>query len=272
MFPARVAVGLAVRQHGLPVRLRGVISGVGFLGSIMSEANVTLTEYYHQLGIIDYNGKLEYQKSLAESQRRYHNAERMNSGWLLLRAKLFAPESSAPVTFAHSGFRRLTGYRYVDNVLQSQEPAEFEKFREYVATTEFKKAVHVGVNATFHDEEDAVKVYLLQEYLKDLKDMVRTVLQSYRLLIYVGQLDPIFPPVYTEEYFRTLEWDGALDFRAAKRRPWYAGSEDEGISGYVTATGNLVYSLLLGAGHNVGFDQTLAAEKMISRFVKNVPL
>lgn len=266
-FPARVAVGLAVRQHktpDLPIRLRGVISGVGFLGPVMLQANVT--EYYHQLGLMDYNGKLEYQKRLAEIQKDVDNGETFKALMLLMQTLFVSAGNSTPTLF-----QTLTGYRYDGNVLLSREPPEFKKYRDYVASAELKQAIHVGRNATFQ-RSDLINVYLAKDYFNDLTDMVQTVLQNYKFLVYVGQLDPIFSPVQTEAYFRSLKWDGAGQFNAAKHRPWYAASEDEGISGYVTAAGNLVYSLVAGAGHYAGFDQTLAGKEMICRFVKGVPL
>uniref|UniRef100_A0A147BNZ8 Putative serine carboxypeptidase n=1 Tax=Ixodes ricinus TaxID=34613 RepID=A0A147BNZ8_IXORI len=266
-YGARPAVGLAVRLHDnpdLPVNLRGVICGVGFLGPLLLMAN--MSDYFHQFSIMDHNGRGIYQTRLDEIQKLVIGGNALQAVLLLQQTLFVSSGGSAPTLF-----EELTGYKYDGNVLQSREPAEFQRYRDYVASEDFKMQIHVGLNATFQRSE-LINFYIAKDYFRDITDMVLTVLKNYRLLAYFGQLDPVFSVVQNEKYFRSLQWDGAEEFRRANHTPWFAVSEKNGVSGYVTAAQNFVFTSILQAGHYAGFDQTQAANKMMRRFMNGLPL
>lgn len=260
-YGARAAVALALRLHetqDLPVRLRGVASGVGFLGPILHMMDQS--DYYHQLGLLDYQGWQIYQKRMADVQN-LANQSRTGEAMLLLLKTVFVATSGEPTLF-----QRLTGYAFDGNVLRSVEPAEFGAYREHVATSDFKQAVHVGRNAEFRRDAE-ITIKLASDYFRNISDIVSTLMDNYRFLAYTGQLDPIFAVSPAEEFLRGLDWSRAGQFRHARRAPWYAGEPGEGMSGYVTTAGNFSFVVVASAGHYPGFDQTSAVNDMMRRFV-----
>ncbi|CAN8001867.1 unnamed protein product, partial [Ixodes hexagonus] len=266
-YGARAAVGIAAKLHDSPdppVNLRGVISGVGFLGPLLLMAN--LSDYFHQLSLMDHNGRDVYQTRLNEIQNIVNEGEDLQAVLLLMQTLFVSSGNSTPTLF-----QELTGYSYDGNVLQSREPPEFQRYRDYVASQEFKDQVHVGRDAMFQRSE-LINLHLAKEYFRDITDMVLTVLRNYRFLAYFGQLDPVFSVAQSEKYFRSLQWDSAEEFKRANHTPWFAVSERDGVSGYVTTARNFVFTSVLRAGHYVGFDQTKAANEMMRRFLSHLPL
>lgn len=262
-YGARAAVALAIRLHknpDLPVKLRGVAGGVGFLGPVLNMLDQS--DYYHQLGVLDYQGWQIYKKRMADVQDLVTANSSMEALALLLKTVFVATGEKPEPTL----FQRLTGYGYDGNVLRSVEPAEFAAYREHVASADFKQAVHVGRNAEFR-RDAAINMKLAPDYFRNISDIVSTLMDNYRFLVYYGQLDPIFAVNPAEDFLRGLDWSRAGQFRHAHRTPWYAGSSEEGISGYVTTAGNFSFVVLANAGHYPGFDQTRAVNDMMRRFV-----
>nr|XP_037290721.1 probable serine carboxypeptidase CPVL [Rhipicephalus microplus] len=94
-------------------------------------------------------------------------------------------------------------------------------------------------------------------------------MDNYRFLAYAGQLDPIFSAARIEEYYRSVEWSRADQFRHGRRLPFYAGPQEEGLSGYVTSAGDFSFVVVTRAGHYPGFDQPRAVDEVMRRFLMN---
>ncbi|XP_075524895.1 venom serine carboxypeptidase-like [Dermacentor variabilis] len=264
-YGARAAAAVAIRMHSnpdLPVNLRGIISGVGFLGPAVDLFD--LSDYYHQLSLLDYQGWQAYTTRMDTIRQMVTDNRTLEALQLLFKTAFVSTgEGSAPTMF-----QRLTGYKYDGNALQSVEPAEFAAYRDYVATEVFKEAVHVGRNALFL-REPLINLQLSGDYLRNISDIVSTLMDNYRFLAYAGQLDPIFSAARIEEYFRSVEWGRAEQFRHGRRVPFYAGPEEAGLSGYVTSAGNFSFVVVARAGHYPGFDQTRTVDEMMRRFLMN---
>lgn len=264
-YGARAAVALAIRLHSnpdLPVNLRGIISGVGFLGPVLDLMD--MSDYYHQLSLLDYQGWQAYTTRIDTIKQMVAGNRTMQALQLLFKtAFVSTAEGSAPTMF-----QRMTGYSYDGNALQSVEPAEFAAYRQYVASEVFKDAVHVGRNAQFL-REPLINQQLSGDYMRNVSDIVSTLMDNYRFLAYAGQLDPIFSPARIEEYYRGVEWSRAEQFRHGRRVPFYAGPEEEGLSGYVTSAGDFSFVVVAKAGHYPGFDQPKATDEVMRRFLMN---
>lgn len=263
-YGARAAVALATRLHtnqDLPVNLKGIISGVGFLGPVVDMLD--LADYYRQLSLLDFQGWQAYSRRMEEI-RQMAVENRTDQALQLLFKTVFVATGNDPPTM----FQRLTGYTYDGNALQSVEPAEFAAYRNYVASAEFKEAVHVGHNTKF-SREPLINLQLMGDYFRNITDMVATLMDNYRFLAYAGQLDPIFSPPQIESFLRSVEWSRAEQFRHGRRFPLYAGSQEEGVSGYVTSAGNFSFVVVANAGHYPGFDQTRATNEVMRRFLAN---
>ncbi|KAK8765394.1 hypothetical protein V5799_032002 [Amblyomma americanum] len=263
-YGARAAVALAIRLHtnqDLPVKLKGIISGVGFLGPVSDMLD--LAEYYRQFSLLDFQGWQAYSRRM-EQIKQMVAENRTDQAAQLLFKTVFVATAGAPPTM----FQRLTGYTYDGNALQSVEPAEFAAYRNYVASDEFKEAVHVGHSAQF-SRDPLINQQLMGDYFRNITDMVATLMDNYRFLAYAGQLDPIFSAPQVESFLRSVEWSRAEQFRHGRRFPLYAGSHEEGVSGYVTTAGNFSFVVVANAGHYPGFDQTRATDEVMRRFLAN---
>ncbi|XP_049275538.1 probable serine carboxypeptidase CPVL [Rhipicephalus sanguineus] len=264
-YGARAAAAIAIRLHSnpdLPVNLRGVISGVGFLGPVTDLLD--LSDYYHQLSLLDYQGWQAYATRMDTIRQMVAGNRTVQALQLLFKTAFVSTgEGSAPTMF-----QRMTGYSYDGNALQSVEPAEFAAYRDYVASEVFKDAVHVGRNAEFL-REPLINQQLSGDYLRNVTDIVSTLMDNYRFLAYAGQLDPIFSAARIEEYYRSVEWSRAEQFRHGRRLPFYAGPQEEGLSGYVTSAGDFSFVVVARAGHYPGFDQPRAVDEVMRRFLTN---
>lgn len=262
-YGARSAVALAIRLHenpNLPVKLRGVVSGVGFLGPVVPMLDQS--DYFHKLGVLDYQGWQIYKKAMTDAQDLVTANRSMDAFGLLMKTVFVNTDPNQEPTL----FQRLSGYAFDGNVLQSVQPAEFGAYREHVASADFKQAVHVGRNAKFRRDAE-INERLTFDYFRNISDIVSTLMDNYRFLAYTGQLDPIFAVNPTEDFLRGLNWSRAGQFRHAHRAPWFAGGREEGVSGYVTTAGDFSFVVLVNAGHYPGFDQTRAVDDLMRRFV-----
>ncbi|KAH9363893.1 hypothetical protein HPB48_004092 [Haemaphysalis longicornis] len=262
-YGARAAVALAIRLHenpDLPVKLRGVSCGVGFLGPLLPMLDQS--DYFHKLGVLDYQGWQIYKKRMADVQDLVTANRSIDALGLLLKTVFVNTDPNKEPTL----FQRLSGYAFDGNVLRSVEPAEFGAYREHVASADFKQAVHVGRNAEFRRDAQ-INVKLAFDYFRNISDIVSTLMDNYRFLAYTGQLDPVLAVNPIEDFLRDLDWSRAGQFRHAHRAPWFAGGREEGISGYVTTAGDFSFVVLASAGHYPGFDQTRAVDNLMRRFV-----
>ncbi|XP_075729763.1 putative serine carboxypeptidase CPVL isoform X2 [Rhipicephalus microplus] len=264
-YGARAAAAIAIRLHSnpdLPVNLRGVISGVGFLGPVTDLLD--LSDYYHQLSLLDHQGWQAYTTRMETIRQMVAGNRTLQALQLLFKTAFVSTgEGSAPTMF-----QRMTGYSYDGNALQSVEPAEFAAYRDYVASEVFKDAVHVGRNAEFL-REPLINQQLSEDYFRNVTNIMSTLMDNYRFLAYAGQLDPIFSAARIEEYYRSVEWSRADQFRHGRRLPFYAGPQEEGLSGYVSSAGDFSFVVVARAGHYPGFDQPRATDEVMRRFLMN---
>ena len=87
---------------------------------------------------------------------------------------------------------------------------------------------------------------------------------GYRMLLYNGQMDLVFPYVATENFVNTLHWVHAKEYYASPRKVWRV---DGNVAGYVKCAAGLARVLVRNAGHLAAMDQPLWVYDMITRFV-----
>jgi len=167
-------------------------------------------------------------------------------------------------------FHNISGSNDYDNLLNTNAPASFSYYYEYVNEPSVRDAIHVG-NQPFNDGS-ACEANLLGDFMKSLRPQLTTLLDAnYKVLIYSGQLDIIIGATLTEAFMPLIPWSGQQEYIQADRLIWYSPYDPEEVAGYVRVVKNLQQVIVRGAGHIVPGDQPWRALDMITRFISDVP-
>lgn len=152
-------------------------------------------------------------------------------------------------------------YNFVD---PSYPPNPWQLFLNLPST---QAALHVKPGL-YRQYNETVEEYLIDDWMRSMAWAMPTLLESYRVLVYNGQNDIILGPPPMENFLRSLEWPGQLDYLAAAKQLWYV---DGGVAGYARQAQSLSQVVVRDAGHLVPEDQPQAALDMIQHFIYNVP-
>lgn len=240
------------------IKLRGLTIGNGLIDPIYQ-----MTEYSDMLfdiGILDSyeQDQLKYiEKNIRELilQKKYTEAA-------LVYDKLFMCFFSP----GPSLFKKITGFDYYYNYLQTQEPTEIRRYTDWVTKFDVRKAIHVG-QSDFNPSSPTVKKYLKADFTVSAAPLVADLLEDYKVLIYHGQLDAVITYKSTEKFIANLNWSGAKDYKASKKNIWRVGTD---IAGYSKKARNLNFVVVRNGGHFLSFDQPLWAWEMITHFTRNI--
>lgn len=265
-YSARDAFGYAYRYHKNSgnmknsLKLAGIMSGAGFIAPFVEAANPA--QFLLNTGLLDPEGRRQLDEKFRQIKVAVKDEEILVA-LLLLRKVFSGGDGKAP-----SLFQNLTGYRHRASALHSKEPPELRSYRVYLRSDDFKKAAHVGMNATLDRQKNYVTNSLYAyDAFTDIKDIVRAVLENQRVLVYGGNMDVVYPELTTYRFLRTLEWSGAKDFKKTRRKPYTASTGTGEVVGYKLHVRNLTYALLLNAGHYVAFDSRMAVIDLYKEFV-----
>lgn len=196
-------------------------------------------DYLYQLGLIDSNGRdvfLEYQKKGIDCiVNKDFNCAFEVFDQLINMDEL--PEGSL--------FKNLTGFNIYFNYLKTSDDAA-APLGDFLQKSETRRAIHVG-NNSFHDldGENKVEEHLKLDVMDSVADWVAELLSHYPVLVYNGQLDIIVAYPLTENYLKSLNFDGADQYKTAKRYIWRV---DNDVAGYAKHAGNLTEVLVRNAG------------------------
>ena len=167
-------------------------------------------------------------------------------------------------------FKNVTGLDFYFNFLVTSNPPDHSYYSSFVQQDSVRRSIHVG-NISY-DEDTKVEYFLRNDMYDSVKPWIEALLdapQSYKVLIYSGQLDIIVANTLTDNMLRQLQWKGAAQFQKADRKIWRVGSKE--IAGYVKKAKNLTYVLVRNAGHMIPYDQPKWAFDMINRFTAGKP-
>lgn len=135
--------------------------------------------------------------------------------------------------------------------------------KKLLQDAETKQAIHVG-NKPF-DSTDVEK-HMQIDVMKSVAPWISELLSHYRVLFFNGQLDIIIGYPLTLNFLEKLNYNGAIDYKLAKRHQWFVGKD---LAGYIKKAGNMTEVLVRNAGHLVPADQPEWAYDLISKFVEN---
>ncbi|XP_055837109.1 venom serine carboxypeptidase-like [Episyrphus balteatus] len=246
--------------NDVKIPLKGMAIGNGLSDP---EHQMNYGDYLYQLGLIDSNGRDEFQAAEKKGIDCIHKHD-MNCAFDVFDSLINMDESSYG-----SLFRNLTGYDQYFNYLSTKPDTSDAFMGEFLQSALTRRAIHVG-NKTFHDLEGENKV---EEYLKaDVMDSVATWVadilnadEKYKVWIYNGQLDIIVAYPLTMNYLQKLKFNAAEKYKEAKRAIWWVDGE---IAGYKKEAGSLTELLVRDAGHMAPMDQPKWVFDLISNFTE----
>jgi len=168
-------------------------------------------------------------------------------------------------------FHNITGSNDYDNFLNTNAPASFSYFAQYVNQPHVRAGLHVG-NTPYGTNASRCEMALVPDFMVSYKPELETMLRSttppYKVLVYSGQLDVIIGAALTERFLPTVEWKDQAAFAAVEKAVWRIHPTDTEVAGYARTVGNFSYVIVREAGHIVPGDQPERGLDMISRFVE----
>ncbi|XP_068223803.1 probable serine carboxypeptidase CPVL [Palaemon carinicauda] len=236
----------------LKVNLKGMAIGDGLCDP------VTMTDYgdflYH-VGLID-EIDLAYFSEQSSLAVKLIEQEKWIEAFEVFDSLLNGDKTGYP-----SYFTNVTGLSYYFNYIANGEPKEMDYWPKFINKPLVRRALHVG-NLTFHDG-GKVESFLEEDIMKSVKPWIEELLDSYKVLIYNGQLDVIIAYTLTENFLNSLNWTHAEEYQKSPRYIWRV---DNDVAGYVREVPSFVQVMVRNAGHMVPFDQPKWAFDMINRF------
>lgn len=261
-FTVAVSHALHTRKEKrLPLRLNGAILGAGFLGNILEVADSA--DFLYETSMVTKQERDLLEEEFQDMRRKAKWHIGKLSALLDLVRTIFTAETKPTL------FQKLTGYNNHASALYTEKPVNMIKYEEYVQTDAFKRAVHLGQDVGFQEAEDRVTRQLAKDYLTDISDKIEDLLESYHVLFYTGQMDTLFPSTNLQEYFRSLAWSGAKEFRKKQPKRWRAYNHSHSVSGFITTVGKMKEGVLLGAGHYAAVDRPEEANRLMMMFIED---
>ncbi|CAN7984262.1 unnamed protein product, partial [Ixodes hexagonus] len=267
-YGARAAIGIVHhlqtrKERGVSLKLGGVICGVGFLGPVLDI--VDSSEFLYQMSMVDSRGRDTFAATI-QNIRGLIDVNR-TAAILMLGNTLMHTRHNGEASL----FMKLTGYDDHGSALTYATPPQFDHYYSYAQRHIFKKHIHVSPTARVDGDRLSVALNLgMKDFFTDISHLIEAVLDSQRVLIYTAQMDTMIPAVNLDKYFRSLNWTGAEQFKAAPRQRWYSRGRNSPILGYVTTVKELTYVLLTQAGHHASFDRPVTVYRMMELFVSDL--
>ncbi|XP_060528708.1 venom serine carboxypeptidase-like isoform X2 [Cylas formicarius] len=258
------AIAYTIHQNNpsakIKINLQGLSIGNGLCDP---EHQLKYGDYLYQIGLIDLNTQ-QLVKNFEQQGIKYIQNKDFAKAF-----EVFDSLLNGDMNNHSSVFKNSTGFDNYFNFLYPIDPndAEIKLLGAYVQRNDIRAAIHVG-NTTFNGIAQDVETNLLTDVMQSVAPWISDLLESYRVLIYNGQLDIIVAYPLTVNFLQNLKFSGADQYKTAKRLKWFVAGE---IAGYVKQAGNLTEILVRDAGHMVPADQPQWAFDMISRFTRNKP-
>ncbi|KAG0410250.1 hypothetical protein HPB47_012643 [Ixodes persulcatus] len=213
--------------------LRGVIAGSPFLGPLLE--TIDSSEFLFSVGMLNTTSKILFHQALENITTETNRTIQL---FTFLRTVFQDYTKKNPTLF-----QRLTGYNFHGSVIHPRLPLEYIKYKEYVNNSDFKTRIHVGPDAVLRKQMLSVVISMgMVDFFTNITSMVESVFNKFKVLIYGGQLDTIFPAINMDAFYNSLTWEGSDDFKK-ERVAWYSEDDPDYLNGYVRKGGNVIRSL-----------------------------
>ncbi|XP_037582155.2 probable serine carboxypeptidase CPVL [Dermacentor silvarum] len=262
-YGGRYAVGIAYhlltnKVKPVPLKLQGTIAGVGFLGPIFDIADSS--EFLYRASMLTEEGRDTFAKQF-QAMRSLFASRKVKEALYLLLQTIFTDNTNPTL------FQNLTLYNNQASALYSEKPANMIQYSHYVNTTDFREAIHVGLDAEFEPYSEIFMASLAPDIVTDISGQIELLLNTSQVLFYTGQVDALFPSTNLRAFFRTLHWTGASQYRNSPRRVWNLQDGSNSISGYIVRVHNFTEAIILKAGHYAAVDKPDEAYYLMSNFI-----
>ncbi|XP_013080651.2 probable serine carboxypeptidase CPVL [Biomphalaria glabrata] len=130
-----------------------------------------------------------------------------------------------------------------------------------------RELVHAG-NKPFRDFNTNVLVKLTSDYFVSTTVQFTKLMDNYKVLVFVGSDDGVISSPSVEALLTSIPWSLQSEYNDAKRLVW-AGLEKNDVKGFYTRVGQFCRVTVLGAGHQVPYDQPENTLIMMTEFINN---
>ncbi|KAH6923095.1 hypothetical protein HPB50_021531 [Hyalomma asiaticum] len=265
-YGARYAVAIAENMlkypHKLPLEPKGIIGGNGFLGPILDTADSSSFLYQTSMLTKEGYGVFAYQFEQMRQMLRQNETSTLS----MLLQTIFTDLTKKNETM----FQRLTMYDDHASPLHTQRPwTMLACFRFLSQNKLFKTVIHAGANTTFQYNNPHLLRIFAGDWLRDITEMIEEVISRIDAFFYTGQLDALFPSVNQREYYKKLNWTGALRYRSAERYPWKPSEDYYGFAGYIKKGVSFADAVVLGMGHYGAVDKPDEVYHLMTQFVSD---
>jgi len=163
-------------------------------------------------------------------------------------------------------FHNMTGLNDYDNYLNTNAPASFDYYANFLNQPEVQTAIHSG-SRKFPSNPQQCELHLLADFMVSFQQEIGLLMDNYKVLLYSGQVDVIIGPALTEAFLYLVPWRGQSQLANAPRSVWRIKPSDREVAGYAQQAGNFTYVIVRNAGHIAPYDRPEACRDMIQRFV-----
>ncbi|KAI5250881.1 putative Serine Carboxypeptidase Cpvl [Manis pentadactyla] len=95
-----------------------------------------------------------------------------------------------------------------------EEPADQSYYVKYLSLPQVRQDIHMG-NRTFDDGSEVEK-NMREDTVKSVKPWLTEIMNTYKVLIYTGQLDIIVAAPLTDHSLMAMNWKGSQEHRRQK--------------------------------------------------------
>ncbi|XP_049512894.1 probable serine carboxypeptidase CPVL [Dermacentor silvarum] len=267
-YGARYSVAIAyywnlTGMQNLKLNLKGVIGGNGFLGPVLDVADST--EFLYSMSMLNasgrtrFGGQFEMMRQLQASQ----NTTLKMYALKLLFETIFTNDETPTL------FQNLTLYNDHASPMFTRRPLQMLYCFGFLNDSTTKVALHAGMNTNFQINNPFLLLSFATDWLRDISAFNERVLNESRVLFYTGQMDALFPSVNQRNYFRSLNWTYADDYRNATRCPWKPHDYYYGFAGYIKTAHEFTEAVILGMSHYGAAEKPDEAYYLITEFIAN---
>jgi len=169
-----------------------------------------------------------------------------------------------------SYYANITGGTNYYNFLLTQEP-DYGPYDQFLNECSVRTAIHVG-DLPYGATASLVEKHLLIDFMQSVAEYFPDLMETYKVMLYSGQLDIIVGYPLTETFVRTINWSGAGQYADAPKILWKVNPTDGEYAGYMHNVNNFWQVIVKGGGHILPFDQPERCLDLITRFVTdNMP-
>lgn len=262
-YSVAIAHQLLSNKSMLPLNLKGIVGGNGFLGPVLETADSS--QFLYDVSMLDETGRYVFALAF-ETMKNMSGTQNASLVPYILLTTIFADPTGAKPSL----FQNLTLYSDHASPLYTMRPLHMLMCFAFLNNSVYlRRQMHVGDEAIFRYGDPMLLGKLAPDWLRDIRNMTQRVLNETNVLLYTGQIDTLFPSVNQRNYYATLDWAQAAMYRSTPRSLWRPSSWSHymGYAGYIRKVTGFTEAVLLGMSHYGAADKPDEAYYLIMEFI-----